>query len=140
MKTLNLAHTSSAFVTILAEKYSFHTEIVNSFRTSVAGLAPNQTKATCSVAEKEGYTAIIVSEYMWKYFSFDIEAAFKGSIYQTNGNSLLCVSSNRRDTRSAAERQSDYNFFMFKQIEEVENQLDIDTSKYNPDKTPCLFK
>ena len=124
MKTLNLAHTSSAFVTILAEKYSFCTEVVNSFRTSVAGLAPNQTKATCSVAEKEGYDAIIVSEYMWKYFSFDIEAAFKGSIYQTNRNSLLCVSSNRRDTRSAFERQSDYNYFRFKQIEEADNQLD----------------
>ena len=110
MKTLNLAHTSSAFVTILAEKYSFRTEIVNSFRTSVAGLAPNQTKATCIMAEKEGYAAIIVSEYMWKYFSFDIESAFKGSIYQTNGYSLLCVSSNRRDTRSAAARQSDYYF------------------------------
>ena len=126
MKTLNLAHTSSVFVSVLAEKYSFHTEVVNSFRASVAGTPPNQAKATCAMAEKEAYTAIIVSEYMWKYFGFDIEAAFKGTIYQTNGNSLLCVSSNRRDTRSAFERQSDYNYFRFKQIEEVDNQIDLD--------------
>lgn len=126
MKTLNLAHTSSAFVSILAEKYSFNTKIVNSFRTSVAGTPPNQAKATLQVAEKEGYDAIIVSEYMWKYFSFDIEAAFKGSIYQTNRNSLLCVSSNRRDTRSAFERQSDHNYFRFKQIEEADNEIDLD--------------
>ena len=65
MKTLNLAHTSSVFVSVLAEKYSFHTEVVNSFRTSVAGIPPNQAISTCAIAEKEGYAAIIVSEYMW---------------------------------------------------------------------------
>ena len=68
---------------------------------------------------------LFVSQMQWDLSRYEIEKSFKGVIILVNKDKLLTVASNRRDTRSAFERQSDYNYFRFKQIEEVNNQIDF---------------
>lgn len=139
MKTFALNLTASVISTVELFKKSLHHVEVGSY-SKKQNCPPFTCPTIARAAEKDMIDILFVSQMQWDLFRFEIEKSFKGVIILVNKDKLLTVASNRRDTRSAAQRQADYNYFRFKQREEVENQLDLDMSNYDPTKAPCLFK
>lgn len=139
MKTFALNLTTATISTVELNKKSLH-RVEIGYYSKKQDCYPFTCPTIAKAAEKDMIDILFVSQMQWDLFRFEIEKSFKGIIILVNKDKLLTVASNRRDTRSAAQRQSDYNYFRFKQIEEAENQLDLDMSNYDTDKAPCLFK
>ena len=124
MKTFALNLTASVISTVELAKKSLHNVEIGHY-SKKQDCYPFTCPTIAKAAEKDMIDILFVSKLQWDLFRFEIEKAFKGVIILVNKDKLLTVASNRRDTRSAAERQSDYNYFRFKQIEEADNQIDI---------------
>ena len=124
MKTFALNLTTVPISSVELFKKSLHHVEVGSY-SKKQDCYPFTCPTVAKAAEKDMIDILFVSQMQWDLFRFEIEKAFKGVIILVNKDKLLTVASNRRDTRSAAQRQSDYNYFRFKQIEEVNNQIDI---------------
>ena len=123
MKTFALNLTNTAISTVeLAKKSLHHVEV--GYYSKKQDCYPFTCPTIAKAAEKDMIDILFVSQMQWDLFRYEIENGFKGIIILINKDKLLTVSSNRRDTRSAFERQSDYNYFRFKQIEEADDQLD----------------
>ena len=124
MKTFALNLTTVTISSVELTKKSLHHVEVGSYSNKED--CPHFTCPTIArAAEKDMIDILFVSKLQWDLYRYEIEKEFKGIIILVNKDKLLTVASNRRDTRSAAERQSDYNYFRFKQIEEVNNQIDF---------------
>ena len=124
MKTFALNLTASVISTVELAKKSLHNVEIG-YYSKKHNCYPFTCPTVAKAAEKDMIDILFVSQMQWDLFRFEIEKYFKGIIILVNKDKLLTVASNRRDTRSAAQRQSDYNFFMFKQREEADNQIDI---------------
>ena len=124
MKTFALNLTASVISTVELFKKSLHNVEIG-YYSKKHNCYPFTCPTVAKAAEKDMIDILFVSQMQWDLFRFEIEKAFKGVIILVNKDKLLTVASNRRDTRSAAQRQSDYNYFRFKQIEEVNNQIDF---------------
>ncbi len=124
MKTFALNLTTVTISSVELAKKSLHHVEVGSY-SNKEDCRPFTCPTIAKAAEKDMIDILFVSKLQWDLFRFEIEGCFKGIIILVNKGNLLTVASNRRDTRSAAERQSDYNYFRFKQIEEVNNQIDF---------------
>ena len=123
MKTFALNLTASVISTVELAKKSLHGVEIG-YYSKKQDCYPFTCPTIAKAAEKDMIDILFVSQMQWDLFRYEIENGFKGIIILINKDKLLTVSSNRRDTRSAFERQSDYNYFRFKQIEEADNQLD----------------
>ena len=124
MKTFALNLTASVISTVELAKKSLHNVEIGHY-SKKQDCYPFTCPTIAKAAEKDMIDILFVSKLQWDLFRFEIEGCFKGIIILIHKDKLLTVASNRRDTRSAAERQSDYNYFRFKQIEEADNQIDI---------------
>ena len=125
MKTFALNLTASVISTVELFKKSLHHVEVGSY-SKKQNCPPFTCPTIARAAEKDMIDILFVSKLQWDLYRYEIEKEFKGIIILVDkSGKLLTVASNRRDTRSAAERQSDYNYFRFKQIEEVNNQIDF---------------
>ena len=125
MKTFALNLTASVISTVELAKKSLHGVEVGSY-SKKQNCPPFTCPTIARAAEKDMIDILFVSKLQWDLYRYEIEKEFKGIIILVDkSGKLLTVASNRRDTRSAAERQSDYNYFRFKQIEEVNNQIDF---------------
>ena len=125
MKTFALNLTTVTISSVELAKKSLHHVEVGSY-SNKEDCRPFTCPTIARAAEKDMIDILFVSKLQWDLFRFEIEKEFKGIIILVDkSGKLLTVASNRRDTRSAAERQSDYNYFRFKQIEEVNNQIDF---------------
>ena len=123
MKTFALNLTTVTISSVELTKKSLHHVEVGSY-SNKEDCRPFTCPTISKAAEKDLIDILFVSQMQWDLSRYEIEKAFKGIIILVNNDKLLTVASNRRDTRSAFERQSDYNYFRFKQIEEAKNQLD----------------
>lgn len=123
MKTFALNLTTTTISTVELAKKSLH-RVEISYYSKKQDCSPFTCPTIAKAAEKDMIDILFVSQMQWDLFRYEIENGFKGIIILINKDKLLTVSSNRRDTRSAFGRQSDYNYFRFKQIEKAENQLD----------------
>ena len=124
MKTFALNLTTVASSTEELAKKSLHDVEVGSY-SNKEDCRPFTCPTISKAAEKDLIGILFVSKLQWDLYRYEIEKEFKGIIILVDkSGKLLTVASNRRDTRSAFERQSDYNYFRFKQIEEADNQLD----------------
>ena len=124
MKTFALNLTASVISTVELAKKSLHNVEIG-YYSKKHNCYPFTCPTVAKAAEKDMIDILFVSQMQWDLFRFEIEKYFKGIIILVNKDKLLTVASNRRDTRSAAQRQADYNYFRFKQIEEADNQIDI---------------
>ena len=124
MKTFALNLTASVISTVELAKKSLHGVEIG-YYSKKQDCYPFTCPTIAKAAEKDMIDILFVSQMQWDLSRYEIEKSFKGVIILVNKDKLLTVASNRRDTRSAFERQSDYNHFRFKQIEEVNNQIDI---------------
>ena len=125
MKTFALNLTTVTISSVELAKKSLHHVEVGSY-SEKEDCRPFTCPTISKAAEKDLLGILFVSKLQWDLYRYEIEKEFKGIIILVDKNDkLLTVASNRRDTRSAAERQSDYNYFRFKQIEEADNQIDI---------------
>ena len=124
MKTFALNLTASVISTVELAKKSLHNVEVGSY-SKKEDCYPFTCPTIAKAAEKDMIDILFVSQMQWDLSRYEIEKAFKGIIILVNKDKLLTVASNRRDTRSTAERQSDHNYFRFKQIEKIENQIDL---------------
>ena len=126
MKTFALNLTTVTISSVELAKKSLHHVEVGSY-SNKEDCRPFTCPTIARAAEKDMIDILFVSKLQWDLYRYEIEKEFKGIIILVDkSGKLLTVASNRRDTRSAAERQSDYNYFRFKQIEEVDNQIDLD--------------
>ena len=124
MKTFALNLTASVISTVdLAKIYLHGVEV--GYYSKKQDCSYFSCSSVAKAAEKDMIDILFVSQMQWDLSRYEIEKAFKGIIILIHKDKLLTVASNRRDTRSAFERQSDYNYFRFKQIEEVNNQIDF---------------
>ena len=124
MKTFALNLTTVTISSVELAKKSLHHVEVGSY-SNKEDCRPFTCPTIAKAAEKDMINILFVSKMQWDLSRYEIEKAFKGIIILIHKDKLLTVASNRRDTRSAFERQSDYNYFRFKQIEEVNNQIDF---------------
>ena len=124
MKTFALNLTASVISTVDLAKKSLHRVEVG-YYSKKQDCSYFSCSSVAKAAEKDMIDILFVSQMQWDLSRYEIEKAFKGIIILIHKDKLLTVASNRRDTRSAFERQSDYNYFRFKQIEEVNNQIDF---------------
>lgn len=124
MKTFALNLTTTTISTVELFKKSLHNVEIG-YYSKKHNCYPFTCPTIAKAAEKDMIDILFVSQMQWDLSRYEIEKSFKGVIILVNKDKLLTVASNRRDTRSAAQRQADYNFFMFKQIEEVNNQIDF---------------
>jgi hypothetical protein len=125
MKTFALNLTTVTISSVELAKKSLHHVEVGSY-SNKEDCRPFTCPTIARAAEKDMIDILFVSKLQWDLYRYEIEKEFKGIIILVDkSGKLLTVASNRRDTRSAAERQSDYNYFRFKQIEEVNNQIDF---------------
>ena len=125
MKTFALNLTASVISTVELAKKSLH-RVEIGYYSKKQDCYPFTCSSAAKAAEKDMIDILFVSQMQWDLSRYEIEKAFKGIIILVNKDKLLTVASNRRDTRSTAERQSDHNYFRFKQIEKIENQIDLD--------------
>ena len=126
MKTFALNLTASVISTVELAKKSLHGVEIGSY-SNKEDCRPFTCPTIAKAAEKDLLGILFVSKLQWDLYRYEIEDAFKGIIILVDkSGKLLTVASNRRDTRSAAQRQSDHNLFMFKQREEAENKIDLD--------------
>ena len=126
MKTFALNLTASVISTVELAKKSLH-RVEIGYYSKKQDCPPFTCPTIAKAAEKDMIDILFVSQMQWDLFRFEIENGFKGIIILVDkSGKLLTVASNRRDTRSAAQRQSDHNLFMFKQREEAENKIDLD--------------
>ena len=127
MKAFNLTARSNLVRSSFVSRGMHNVEVVESISNCHNDIYYPHMPACSRQAEKDGYDILVVSQEQWDICRYSLEKNFLGSIYLVHKRGgLLHVASNRRDTRSAAQRQSDYNYFRFKQIEEVDNQIDLD--------------
>ena len=125
MKTFALNLTTTTISTVELFKKSLHAVEIG-YYSNKEDCRPFTCPTISKAAEKDLIGILFVSKLQWDLYRYEIEKEFKGIIILVDkSGKLLTVASNRRDTRSAAQRQADYNFFMFKQIEEVNNQIDF---------------
>ena len=124
MKTFALNLTASVISTVDLAKKSLH-RVEIGYYSKKQDCSYFSCSSVAKAAEKDMVDILFVSQMQWDLSRYEIEKSFKGVIILVNKDKLLTVASNRRDTRSAFERQSDYNYFRFKQIEEVNNQIDF---------------
>jgi hypothetical protein len=125
MKTFALNLTTVTISSVELAKKSLHHVEVGSY-SNKEDCRPFTCPTIARAAEKDMIDILFVSKLQWDLYRYEIEKEFKGIIILVDkSGKLLTVASNRRDTRSAAERQSDYNYFRFKQMEEVNNQIDF---------------
>ena len=125
MKTFALNLTTVPISSVELFKKSLHHVEVGSY-SDKEDCRPFTCPTISKAAEKDLLGILFVSKLQWDLYRYEIEKEFKGIIILINKNgNLLTVASNRRDTRSAAQRQSDHNLFMFKQREEAENKIDF---------------
>ena len=125
MKTFALNLTASVISTVELAKKSLHNVEIG-YYSKKHNCYPFTCPTIAKAAEKDMIDILFVSQMQWDLFRYEIEKEFKGIIILVDkSGKLLTVASNRRDTRSAAQRQADYNYFRFKQIEEADNQIDI---------------
>ena len=125
MKTFALNLTTVPISSVELFKKSLHHVEVGSY-SNKEDCRPFTCPTISKAAEKDLLGILFVSKLQWDLYRYEIEKEFKGIIILINKNGkLLTVASNRRDTRSAAQRQSDHNLFMFKQREEAENKIDF---------------
>ena len=124
MKTFALNLTTATISTIELAKKSLH-DVEVGYYSKKQDCSYFSCSSVAKAAEKDMIDILFVSQMQWDLSRYEIEKAFKGIIILIHKDKLLTVASNRRDTRSAFERQSDYNYFRFKQIEEVNNQIDF---------------
>ena len=126
MKTFALNLTASVISTVELFKKSLH-DVEIGYYSNKEDCRPFTCPTISKAAEKDLLGILFVSKLQWDLYRYEIEDAFKGIIILVDkSGKLLTVASNRRDTRSAAQRQSDHNLFMFKQREEAENKIDLD--------------
>ena len=126
MKTFALNLTTVTISSVELFKKSLHHVEVGSY-SNKEDCPPFTCPTIARAAEKDMIDILFVSKLQWDLYRYEIEDAFKGIIILVDkSGKLLTVASNRRDTRSAAQRQSDHNLFMFKQREEAENKIDLD--------------
>ena len=124
MKTFALNLTTVTISSVELFKKSLHHVEVGSY-SNKEDCRPFTCPTISKAAEKDLIDILFVSQMQWDLSRYEIEGCFKGIIILVNKDKLLTVASNRRDTRSPAQRQADYNYFRFKQIEEADNQIDI---------------
>ena len=124
MKTFALNLTASVISTVDLAKKSLH-RVEIGYYSKKQDCSYFSCSSVAKAAEIDMIDILFVSQMQWDLSRYEIEKAFKGIIILIHKDKLLTVASNRRDTRSAFERQSDYNYFRFKQIEEVNNQIDF---------------
>lgn len=135
MKAFNLTARINPISISFSNRGMHNVQVIQSLSNYYDDVYYAHMPACSKQAEAEGYDILVVSEKQWDICRYSLEKNFLGAIYLVpKRGGLLNVASNRRGTKT------DFNYFGFKQIEEVENQLDMDTSKCNPDKAPCLFK
>ena len=126
MKTFALNLTTVTISSVELAKKSLHHVEVGSY-SNKEDCRPFTCPTISKAAEKDLIGILFVSKLQWDLYRYEIEKEFKGIIILVDkSGKLLTVASNRRDTRSAAQRQADYNYFRFKQIEKIENQIDLD--------------
>ena len=125
MKTFALNLTTVTISSVELAKKSLH-RVEIGYYSKKQDCYPFTCPTIAKAAEKDMIDILFVSKLQWDLYRYEIEKEFKGIIIlvDKSGN-LLTVASNRRDTRSAAERQADHNYFMFKQREEAENKIDF---------------
>ena len=118
MKAFNLTSRANHVAKALVTKGVHHVNVVEAISNLERDIYYAHMPACSKEAEANGYDILIVSQEQWDLCRYSLEKNFLGSIYLVHKRGcLLHVSSNRRDTRSASERQSDQNYFSFKQQE-----------------------
>ena len=125
MKAFNLTKRTNSVTKALVAKGVHHVTVVEAISNVERDIYYAHMPACSKQAEAEGYDILIVSQEQWDICRYSLEKNFLGSIYLVGRNGkLLHVSSNRRDTRSASERQADQNLFVFKQHESALNSIE----------------
>ena len=125
MKAFNLTKRTNSVTKALVAKGVHHVTVVEAISNVERDIYYAHMPACSKQAEAEGYDILIVSQEQWDICRYSLEKNFLGSIYLVGRNGkLLHVSSNRRDTRSASERQADQNYFSFKQQEKSLNSIE----------------
>ena len=125
MKAFNLTKRTNSVAKALVTKGVHHVTVVEAISNVERDIYYAHMPACSKQAEAEGYDILIVSQEQWDICRYSLEKNFLGSIYLVGRNGkLLHVSSNRRDTRSASERQADQNLFVFKQHESALNSIE----------------
>ena len=127
MKAFNLTSRANHVAKALVTKGVHHVNVVEAISNLERDIYYAHMPACSKEAEANGYDILIVSQEQWDLCRYSLEKNFLGSIYLVHKRGcLLHVAANRRDTRSASERQADQNLFVFKQHESALNSLNDD--------------
>jgi hypothetical protein len=127
MKAFNLTKRTNSVKSLFKMRGMHNIDVVEAISNRDNDIYYPHMPACSKQAEAEGYGILVVSQEQWDLCSYSLEKNFKGSIYLVGRNGkLLHVAANRRDTRSASERQADQNLFVFKQHESALNSLNDD--------------